>query len=373
MKQERKNRIHIEFGSDIDSLANDKFIKKRVNNEWLDNSYFFRSGRDCLKYIAKIQRNNSSRVFIPYPCCDSMVMPFKLYNYEIIYYPLNSDYTISFEYLKNKVNSNDILLVENYLGLKNDKQLNQEEEELAELKKAKKIVIIQDYTQSLEQSLYTKKDVYDYYVFSCRKWASLPDGGVLWCKKEIPIIYDQYSSRYYDMRKTALDLKSDYLKNKDDNLKKVFLKKLKEAEAFLENDKSIIEISEYSKNLIRYIDFESILSIRKRNVAYFEKCFSEKVATNGSFKLLSLNSNCSGQYFPIYVDQQQELQKYLVKEKIYCPILWPSPFEKDTKNFIFGNDLICHMLAIPCDQRYNLIEVKHIVKKIIEFYSKKNK
>ena len=369
MNQERNNRMHIEFGSDIDSLANNKFIKKIVNNEWLDNSYFFRSGRDCLKYIAKIQCNNSSRIFIPYPCCDSMAMPFKLYNYEVIYYPLNSDYTIPFDYLKNKVRNGDLLLVENYLGLKNDKQLKQEGKKITELKKDKRIYIIQDFTQSLEQALYTKKDVYDYYVFSCRKWASLPDGGILWCKKEIPIIYDQYSPKYYDMRKTALDLKSDYLKNKDDNLKEVFFRKLKEAEAFLENDKSIIEISEYSKNLIRSIDFESILSIRKRNVTYFEKCFSEKFAANDRFKLLSLNSNCNGQYFPIYVDQQQELQKYLVKEKIYCPILWPSPSKKNTKDFIFGNDLISHMLAIPCDQRYNLIEIKHIVKKIVEFYS----
>ena len=119
--------FHIEFGSDIDTNANIPFISHNINTNWLNNAYFFRSGRDCLRYIAKYKKNEiSNRIFIPILCCDSMVLPFKQNEYEIIFYPLNSDYSIDINFVNNNINNNDIILVSNYFGLKNDNSITYE-------------------------------------------------------------------------------------------------------------------------------------------------------------------------------------------------------------------------------------------------------
>ena len=374
MKQEKRNKIHIEFGSDIDINDNVKHIKERTNKKWLNNSYLFRSGRDTLKYIAKKHSKSHKRILMPIPCCDSMVKPFELYNYSVIYYPLINDYTIDYAYIKKVIKDNDLLLIENYFGLKTEKGIKKETNLVNKLKNnLNNLIVIQDYTQSLSQALYANKQEDDYYIFSCRKWCGLPDGGILWSKDKIKVDYDDYNQKYFDLRKEAMTLKSIYLNNEDANLKNRFLKLFKEAENLLDEDNKIIEMSDYSKKILFSIDFLEILQIRKNNIKYFEKLINNKLSANKHFiKALSVGTNCSGQFFPIYVENQIELQKYLATNNIYCPIMWPSLLDEISSDFIFVNDLITHILAIPCDQRYNLEEIGYIIDILVSYYKDKD-
>lgn len=350
------NNIHIEFGSDIDTKSNLNYICDNPNNKWLNNSYFFRSARDILKYIAKLQKNNSSnRVFIPILCCNSMFKPFKDNGYEIIFYPLQLNYTIDANYINCNLKNNDIILVSNYLGLKNNFSTSQENHFLDDLKKKFPcITIIKDYTHNLKDALCTNKNLDDFSIFSVRKWAGFPDGGILWSNKKINVDYDNYDSTYFEYKKRAMDLKSIYLENHNTEIKKEFLNLLKKAEHLLETDNNIIKMSEYSKQLLYKFDFEKILQVRTENIKY--------ISDNTTFVKNLLNNNIGGGlYFPIYLTKnQKEIQKYLAKHSIYCPIIWPAPIGYE--NFSeFSTNIISHMLAIPCDQRYSYEDLNYII------------
>ena len=51
----------------------------------------------------------------------------------------------------------------------------------------------------------------------------------------------------------------------------------------------------------------------------------------------------------------------LINNKIYCPIYWEINFDKDKLCNHFISDRI---IAIPIDQRYNINDMKYIIKLI---------
>lgn len=358
------SNIHIEFGSDIDSLSNNSFISNNSNTSWLENAYFFRSGRDALRYIAKLKKENCSRIFIPIFCCESMALPFKQNNYEIIYYPIKKDYSIDFEFINSNIHNNDLLIVLNYLGFKSQDVLFSESNKIRNLKNTFNITVIKDYTHTLKEALFLDKSLDDFSVFSVRKWASFPDGGILWSNSKLDFNYDTYSSKYFDIKKKAMDLKSKYLLVKHKYIKDEFLKLFKEADLILETSNSIMEMSSYSKELLYKIDFEKILNVRINNLHYLEK--------NSPFvKNYSENTDCNGLYFPIYADSQKSMQAYLAKNNIYCPVIWPID-EKNSNVCSFANTIISNMLAVPCDQRYSIEDLDFILKCISKFQTSKS-
>lgn len=352
------NNFHIEFGSDIDTYSNNNFIiDSKASVEWLNNAYFFRSARDALRYIAKT--NSSNRIFIPILSCESMALPFKQNNYEIIFYPVTKSYSIDFDFINNNIRTNDLLLVANYFGFKDKITSKNEDTKLNILKAKFGIKIIKDYTHTLKDALYTDKSNDDFSIFSVRKWASFPDGGILWSKTPINIKFDEYSSEYFNLKKEAMDLKSKYLKLKDIKIKEKFLELFRKADLLLETDNNIISISPYSKELLYKIDFEKILKIRLEHLKYLE--------THSDFiKNYSINTECNGLYFPIFTDFQKELQAYLASNNIYCPVIWP--IDSENRHICeFANNIISHMLAVPCDQRYSYEELNFILNTIKNF------
>lgn len=352
------SNFHIEFGSDIDTYSNNNFISNSETlTKWLKNAYFFRSARDALRYIAK--SSNSSRIFMPILSCESMALPFSQNNYEVIFYPVTENYSIDFNFINNNIKSNDLLLVSNYFCFKNKITSENEDTKLNTLKTKFGIKIIKDYTHTLQDALYTDKSNDDFSIFSVRKWASFPDGGILWSKTPINIKFDEYSPEYFNLKKEAMDLKSKYLQLKDIKIKEKFLELFRKADSLLESNNNIISMSPYSKELLYKIDFEKILKIRLEHLKYLE--------THSDFiKNYSINTDCSGLYFPIFTNFQKELQTYLASNNIYCPIIWP--IDNENKHICeFANNIISHMLAVPCDQRYSYKELDFILNTLKNF------
>ena len=61
------------------------------------------------------------------------------------------------------------------------------------------------------------------------------------------------------------------------------------------------------------------------------------------------------------------MQKTLIDNNIFAPILWPIPLEVEKNmdkdvNFIFE-----HLLSIPCDQRYSMEDMERICRVIRKF------
>lgn len=66
-------------------------------------------------------------------------------------------------------------------------------------------------------------------------------------------------------------------------------------------------------------------------------------------------------YFPVYVKDRNELQRFLGERGIYAPVLWP--IGEQNKNEMQGDEdyIFEHMLALPIDQRYGEKEMERVV------------
>ena len=67
----------------------------------------------------------------------------------------------------------------------------------------------------------------------------------------------------------------------------------------------------------------------------------------------------------MYVDDRPALQKKLALQHIYAPVLWPV----STKEILINSSIeymFDHLLAIPCDQRYDEVDMEKIIKVITD-------
>lgn len=351
--------MHIEFGSDLDTNSNELYLAKDIiNKDIFKDIYTFQNCRSALNLIAKLlNKVGYKTIFMPSICCHSMVQPFKYNNFEIIYYPLYRDFSIDIDFIIPKLNEKSIILYSNYLGLKELNAIEVEKKNLNILKsKYNSLKIIQDCTQSISEMLY-REDIYaDYLVCSIRKWASFPDGGILFSNEKLNFQYDTYDDTVFNYKKEAMDLKSNYLNSKNSAYKIKFLELFKKAEQIIDTDNSIIDMSSYSKSLLYRLDFKAILQSRHSNINYIKNFIP-------SYGFSSLGS---GLYFPILVSNAKLLQSELAKRSIYCPVIWPISEEVKEK-FNFSSNLTSHMLAIPCDQRYsNKEDLDYIIENLLE-------
>lgn len=65
-------------------------------------------------------------------------------------------------------------------------------------------------------------------------------------------------------------------------------------------------------------------------------------------------------YFTIYVQDRPALQRLLAQDSIYAPVIWPIEDEKvlidEEIKYIYD-----HILAVPCDQRYDGDDMRRAV------------
>ena len=87
-----------EYGYEYDAVLNEtiwKASKGHVTDQKLMGAHCLRSGRDALKAIAREYQHCIA--LLPSLACDSMVHPFEMYGHKIMYYRINTDYSIDYE------------------------------------------------------------------------------------------------------------------------------------------------------------------------------------------------------------------------------------------------------------------------------------
>ena len=55
------------------------------------------------------------------------------------------------------------------------------------------------------------------------------------------------------------------------------------------------------------------------------------------------------------------MQEYLAKHDIYAPVIWPKPSQCEGMIDSKVEWIYKHILAIPCDQRYDIDDMERIV------------
>lgn len=347
-----------EYGSEFDWDSTLPYITNEVAEHPLKSqqALHFRSGRDALKAVAIGYAETHKKVILPALCCESMVSPFTMNGYDVEFYKLNSDCTVNTEDIENKLSDDCVVIYMSYFGIKpmSDKLLCSLKEKFSGAK------FVEDRTHNPLHRIGDGEFKADATVISIRKWLSISDGGLLFTEDNFDNVYLS-DKDFADMRKEAMQKKSEFLKTGDEETKSQFRALLGVASDMLDASKDAYRMTEASEKLLNKVDFDKMLEDRQRNA----KILAENLRENSKLKFVSQEPENSTIYFPVLVENRDDVQGKLAKKSVFCPVIWPLPegAEGVCEN---SKHIAENMLAIPCDQRYSAEDMLVIAKTINE-------
>lgn len=353
-----------EIGS-IFTLTSEQILNnKKRSISFYPGRIYYSLCREAFGDIAKRYDAKNKIVLIPAYTCQTVIDPFKEQGWEIEFYSICKDLRIDLIDLERKASifSPSIIVAHPYFGM----DLSDSENEILSNFQGKGSKIIIDLTQCI----FSKHNYSyaDYIVGSYRKWYSIPDGGYLMTDEkgfEQPIgINDDFTNYQTE----AMYLREVYSQNHEQLMKDISIKLNKTADKIAERTIKPHRISDLAYNLLLKQDSEYNQKRRLINFTYLHQNTNEGKYIRKVCKNLK-NVTTAPLYFTIYTNKRRELQMQLAKNSIYAPVIWPVEEERVLINedirYIYN-----HLLAIPCDQRYDLNDMQRIVRILNEFNEK---
>lgn len=343
-----------EYEAQLDKELWDK-TKGKVSYDTFFGAMCLRSGRDALKIVAR--EFDKSTVLLPALSCDSMIVPFLLYGHKVEYYRLRKDYSINFEDLYAKIKKIDGTVLFLYMDYFGNDAIS--DSQLFSLKEnARNVVFIEDCTHTL---LVDKVRDFEpeYTVASLRKWIDIPDGGLLWSKKELKNGKLSENMEFSNTRLKAQNMRYEFLKSGDLTLKQKFREIFTTVSDLIDSELDPGRMSAYSFEKAKQSDWKLIAHRRRENA----ECLISELKKAG-FQFVQEKSGVSDIYVSIIVEKRDMLQKSLAEEGIFCTVIWPLN-EEQKKCCKIAKNTEENMLSIYCDQRYTVEDMKYIVSQIV--------
>lgn len=337
-----------EYGYEYDAVRNEVLWNKtqgRVTYEKLWDALCLCSGRDTFKVIAR--EFTSTTVFMPALACDSMVHPFEMYGHKIIYYKLNDDYSIDLEYLGSII-GDGLFLYMDYFG-----NLSITDEGLDKLREEHDLIFVEDRTHNL---IWERKREFEpeFIMASLRKWINIPDGGLLWCNRELQNVDFLEDTSFSETRLNAQCMRNEFLRIGDEAIKSEYRKIFSTVSQIIDNNIMPSRMSEYSYEIAKSSDWCAIRETRKKNA----KALIEVLK---SMHVSFIQEKCgeSDLYVSFLIDDRDLIQRKLSQKGIFNTIIWPLSAEQKSVCNVAKFTEEC-MLAAPCDQRYTVENMKYI-------------
>lgn len=305
--------------------------------------------REALCDIAKALNVTAKKVLIPAYTCQTVITPFEECGWQCVYFPVKSDLRIDTHGLVKIVEETkpSLIVVHPYFGM----DLNDEEVAILVSIKEKGVGIVLDLTQCLFS---TKNYSFaTFIVASYRKWMPIPDGGYL-INLSTPESIKQPEDEYLDFterEKAAMYLRGQYFANGEQRTKDISIRLSKAADHIAESNIAPHKMSQVAYNLMKNENLELNQQSRFDNYTYlYHNILESDKITKVCNDINEVTT--APLYLTIYVKDRPALQKLLAQDSIYAPVIWPVEDERvlinDEVKYIYD-----HVLAIPCDQRYD--------------------
>lgn len=350
----------MEYGSVFETSSNAPFLRENtgfVRDDWR----LYRSGRDAMKALARIA--GRKRVLLPALCCESMIVPFALNGYEAVFYRLRADLRGDEDDVLSKLTDGALLLYMPYFGVRpfTDGFLQSLRDS------GRDLLLAEDRTHDILVPRDGEGFVPDATLASLRKWASLPEGGML--QTGLEVCGEHTDSVFGDCNRAAMEKKDRYLQSWEAELKTEFLAEIARAETLLDADAAPTAMSQAYRAVLTGLDFEAVYQKRLKNVRRLAERL-EPLHAKGRLRFLTEQPENSTLYFPIFLEERGAVQKAMAAHGVYCPVIWPEPAAAAgvCGAACFAVD---HMLAIPCDQRYDEKDMDFIADSLIEILRSK--
>lgn len=339
----------------------EKYNKKHIR--------YTASGREAialaLKSFEEKYPGASKCCLLPAYMCDTVFFPFERAGWTIHFYHLDRDLTADITELRKLVEQvrPELIFIHSYYGVDTWKSARSFFHEW----KMQGICIMEDVTQSYYLENAGKEA--NFCVGSLRKWYAIPDGGFVTSDEILSEEEPDSNEEFVRTRLELLTEKWEYLYEQGNiderqSLKKDYLKKNKEMEAWLDSYAGIASISDKSSYILSLTDENKCKNKRMENCRYLQ----EKLIGKKQFvPVFNLIFDFAPLYFPIYVQKRDGLQNYLSAHDIYAPVLWP--VGKENADYLSQEEryIYEHILALPIDQRYGLEEMQQIVKTLEQY------
>ena len=352
-----------EFGSNFfDEIEPSRFY---LNDS--ESVMYFDAGRSAIRYLLHALEGKIDTVLLPQYTCESVIEPFVENGYNIFYYPINKKFEISLEIFKNIAESTkpQLVVVQSYFGANTLYGLRKY---LGELQK-KEVIVVEDITHSL--LIKQEHNSADYLVASLRKWCSIPDGGLLASRtlktKKLSLQSKLGENEMYlQLRLGAQAQKRRFFNLKGDELteKQLYIDLFERSEDILNRQKNCYSMSDYSRVRILGIDWEEIKQRRRAN--YFQLCKEFSYVPELEIVDIMMECNTVPLYCPVYVKGgwRDDLQRDMRLKNIMISIIWPESNSVKAHVTPEVKWIYEHILAIPCDQRYSVEDMKRVAAEI---------
>jgi len=345
-------------------ISSEIFLQPELDNQDIgyDKKYhiYVDTGRSALFLALNgiIQQGGKRQAWLPYYCCESVILPFEQLGFDINYYSMGNNLQNP-ELLPERLNGAAFLFI-NYFGKKNYGITRY----LGELDNDNSGFIIEDNVQAL---LSSNSDQYgDFIINSCRKFLPQPDGAVLAC--DIPI---EYSLNPADESFISEKIIGKMIREKQGD-PELFLALLNQAENRLSRDIQPRSMSYLSKYIFDRTDLKRITETRRFNWFYLSKLLkSTQLINKGIIPLYdSLEDSEVPLGFPITVHPiyRDKLRNYLISQNIFCPVHWPLCSAEQTSAYKNDIALSKSILTLPVDQRLEQDALSYMVEQILHFY-----
>lgn len=351
------------------------------------NIVYTASGREAISLaLYSLEKENPQvckKCLMPAYMCDTVFIPFKKAGWELVFYHVGKDMNADGQELKRIIEEHNpgMLFIHPYYGVDTWEKLRPALEQY----QREGLLLMEDVTQSYYlQTDYTA----DYIVGSLRKWYAVTDGGFVATDHLLETEMLEYEEAFARRRLNMQTQKWKYLKEiqsrpvfdaleKQEWVEKILPRLIKEKEEYLSENRRLEEeldhykepaaVSHLAANMLVHEDEKACEERRKANCEILHKGLRNKNSIALIFP--EFVNGTAPLYFPVYMENRDELQRYLRERDIYVPVLWPVGSENESclsedEQYIFS-----HLAAIPMDQRYGEEDMKRIVD-VIEEYEK---
>jgi hypothetical protein len=309
-------------------------------------------GRAAICYVIEdfSPRDIIRVAYLPAYTCRTTIEPFIKKGYEVRFYDVDTAFGPVFD--KTLLGGISVLFIEGYFGFP-----NHDSGFLSECK-SRGMTIIHDITHTV----FTEDGISgsaDYLIGSLRKWFGIPSGGIAvsLCKKfhNMPA---ESNDTFTEMRISALSAKREYIESGNQAMKQDVLRLFSEAEDYLTRIFDTQASDDCSVRIVRRFPIEEMIKKRRENYRYLLDNLADIPAIEPAFH--EFPPGICPLFFPIFSDKRDDVKQRLISQSVYTPMHWPVPDAIDVEKYPNAKRIYDRILSIPCDQRYNIDDMKRI-------------
>ena len=293
-----------------------------------DSALAMANGRTCFKILMELTR--PTKVFLPFYCCNTLVVTLERQHIPFAFYALNSD----FEPLEiPDLLPSELFVYINYFGLKSDASLALSQQLDGQL--------VLDNTQAFFEKSYGLTWSFN----STRKFFGVPDGGFLYSP--------QYIDEKYEPNEPII---TDHLWLSFNGKYEEAFRQYQQNETLQTHERN--GMSELTKRILFGVDFPNVARSRKRHFRMLDHAF--RPINKIPHSLLDAVPPAVPFCYPLLLEQPID-RNALYENKIYVPTFWAEMLTRNTEGYDFEKSLVNNLLILPIDHRLAEVDLKRMV------------